>query len=104
MINIEEPEIGKGGCVMKRWYLWFVLAGIQVIGGIINYFDGGQIIAPVIAAGIFGFMGITQFICERNGEKGRKVFRYISIGVLIALVVVILCLLPVMIDILGKIM
>lgn len=89
---------------MKRWYLWFVLAGIQVIGGIINYFDGKQIIASVIAAGLFVFMGVTQFICERKGEKGKKVFRYISIGVIIALVALILCLLPVMIDILGKIM
>ncbi len=87
---------------MKRWYLWFVLAGIQVIGGIINYFDGKTIIGSLIGAGVFGFMGITQFICERNGEKGKKVFRYISIGVLIVAVALILCLLPAMIDILGK--
>ena len=89
---------------MKRWYLWFVLAVGWGIAGIINYFDGKQIIFPVIAVGLFVFTGVTQFICEQKGEKGKKVFRYISIGVIIALVAVILCLLPVMIDILGKIM
>lgn len=89
---------------MKRWYLWFILAGIQVIGGIINYFDGKTIIGSLIGVGIFSFMGITQFICERKGEKGKKIFRYISIGVLIVAVALILCLLPGMIDILGKIM
>ena len=87
---------------MKRWYLWFVLAGIQVIGGIINYFDGKTIIGSLVSAGIFGLMGIIQFICERNGEKGKKVFRYISIGVLVVMVALLLCLLPVAIDKFGK--
>ena len=87
---------------MKRWYLWFVLSGIQVIGGIINYFDGKTIIGSLIGVGIFSFMGITQFICERKGEKGKKVFRYISIGVLIVAVALFVCLLPVAIDKFGK--
>ena len=88
---------------MKRWYLWFVLAGIQVIGGILNYFDGKTMIGSLIGVGLFSFMGITQFLCERKGEKGQKIFRFISIAVCIVAVVALICLLAVAFDHFGKI-
>lgn len=86
----------------NRWYMWFILAGIWVIGGIVNYFNDKTIIGSLVAVGIFSFMGITQFICERQGEKGKKIFRYISIGVLVMAVALFVCLLPAMINILRK--
>ena len=87
---------------MKRWYLWFVLAGIWVIAGIVNYFNDKTIIGSFVAVGIFSFMGIAQILCERNGEKGKKVFRFICIGVTIVLVVALICLLLVAFAHFGK--
>ena len=86
----------------NRWYIWFIQAGIWGIAGIINYFDGKKIIGSLIAVGIFSFMGIAQVICERNGEKGKKVFRFICIASIIVLVVALICLLVVAFDHFGK--
>ena len=77
---------------MKKWYQWFYLAIGFAIGGIVNYFDDRQTIAPVIQVGIAVALGFIQFFCERKGETGKKVFKYISIVMLILLVISLLCL------------
>ena len=79
----------------NKWYHWFLISLCWVIGAIINYFDGKENILMVIGTAFFIAVGITQFVCEKFGEKGKKVFRYIIIGILIFMVVAIICLLPV---------
>ena len=79
----------------NQWYHWFLMAICWVIAGIINYFDGKSIVAAIIGTLLFTALGITQLLCEKHGEKGKKVFRYICIGTLVLLVVAMLCLLPV---------
>ena len=79
----------------SKWYHWFLISLCWVVGGIINYFDGKDNTLMAIGTAVFIALGITQFICEKHGEKGKKVFRYIIIGTLIIMAVAILCLLPV---------
>jgi len=71
---------------MKKWYQWFYLSILFAIGGIINYFDGRQIIAAIVQVSITVVFGFIQFFCDRNGEKGKKVFKYISIAAIILLI------------------
>ena len=77
---------------MKKWYFWLVLALIWVLGGVINYFDRRSITSSIVVASILTFLGLAQLICDQKGEKGKKVFRYLSIGViaLVCLAVLIL--------------
>ena len=64
---------------MKKWYYWWVSSGIWVLAAVINYFDGKSILGSVISASIFLLFGIAQFFCDRHGEKGKMVMRYICI-------------------------
>ena len=77
---------------MKKWYQWFYLAIGFTIGGIVNYFDDRQTIAPVIQVCIAVALGFIQFFCERKGETGKKAFKYISIVTLILLMISLICL------------
>ena len=61
----------------NQWYLWFLMALCWVIGGIINYFDGRSILAAVLQVSVTVFMAVAQLLCERHGEKGKRIFRYI---------------------------
>ena len=72
---------------MKKWYQWFYLSIVFAIGGIINYFDGRQIIAVIVQVSITVVFGFIQFLCDRKGEKGKKVFKYISIAAIILLII-----------------
>ena len=72
---------------MKKWYQWFYLSIVFAIGGIINYFDGRQIIAAIVQVSITVAFGFIQFFCDRKGEKGKKAFRYISIFAIVLLIV-----------------
>lgn len=71
---------------MKKWYQWFYLSLGFAAGGILNYFDGRSITPSLISVGIFLTLAIIQFLCEKKGEKGKKVFKYISVAVIILLV------------------
>ena len=72
---------------MKKWYQWFYLSIVFAIGGIINYFDGRQIIATIVQVSITVVFGFIQFLYDRKGEKGKKVFKYISIAAIILLII-----------------
>lgn len=63
---------------MKKWYLWLVLALVFAIGGVVNYIDGRSVIAQVIQVSISIILAVIQLLCERKGEKGKKVFNYIA--------------------------
>ncbi len=72
---------------MKKWYQWFYLSLGFAVGGIVNYLDGRQIIAAVIQVGITLTLGFIQFLCDKKGEKGKKVFNYISIAAIVLLII-----------------
>ncbi len=72
---------------MKKWYYWFILSAVFAAGGIINYIDKKQIIGQIIQVILTVLLAFLQLICDKNGEKGKRIFRYIGIG-LIALLII----------------
>ena len=76
----------------SKWYHWILISLCWVVGGIVNYFDDRQTIAPVIQVCIAIALGFIQFFCERKGETGKKAFKYISIVTLILLMISLICL------------
>lgn len=72
---------------MKKWYQWFYLSLGFALGGILNYFDGRRITAAVLQVSITLILGIIQFFCDKRGEQGRAVFKYIAVAGIILLVV-----------------
>ncbi len=63
---------------MKKWYQWFYLSLAFLVGGIVNYFAGKRIVAAVMQVCITLILGFIQFLCDQNGDKGKKVFKYID--------------------------
>jgi|LSQX01.2.fsa_nt_gb hypothetical protein len=72
---------------MKVWYQWFYLSLVFAVGGLINYLNGKPIIAAIIQVCITAVLAFIQFFCDKKGEKGKKVFRCISIGVIFFLLI-----------------
>ena len=72
---------------MKKWYQWFYLSLGFAVGGILNYIDGRQMTASVIQVGITLTLAFIQFLCEKKGEKGKKVFNYISMAAIVLLII-----------------
>lgn len=66
----------------NRWYYWLIYAGIWMVAGIANYFEGkgSYHLFQII---VFLALAPCQLICEKYGEKGAKAFRYICIGALL---------------------
>ena len=71
---------------MKRWYQWFYLSLGFAAGGILSYCNGKSITPSLMSVAVFLILGLIQFLCEKKGEKGKKVFKYISVAVIILLV------------------
>lgn len=72
---------------MKKWYLWLVLALIYALSGVLNYLDGKSITGAIVQVSIVTVLAVAQLVCDRNGEKGKRVFKYIAAVVAIVLVV-----------------
>jgi len=72
---------------MKKWYLWFGLALIYAIGGVINYFDGKSITAQIIQVSIVTALAFVQLFCDRKGEKGKKIFNFIALFLSVILLI-----------------
>ena len=70
---------------MKKWYLWLVLALVFAISGIMNYVDGRSVLAQVIQVSITILLAFIQLLCDKKGEKGKKIFNYIAMFLSIAL-------------------
>ena len=86
----KHNEYFKGmGDNMKKWYWWLVLALIFAVCGAINYFNGKGIAGAVIQVIITSVLAVAQFLCDKKGEKGKKVFRYICMA---AIAVIVICL------------
>ena len=72
---------------MKKWYLWFVLSAIFAASGVINYLDGKNIIGQIIQVILTIILAFLQLICDKNGEKGKRIFRNIEIGIIALLMI-----------------
>ena len=72
---------------MKRWYQWFYLSLGFAAAGILNYLDGKRIASAVMQVSIAAILGLIQFLCDKKEEKGKKVFKYLSIAAVILLIV-----------------
>ncbi len=70
----------------NKWYYWLIFALIWIIAGVVNYFDGrdNYFLFQIV---IFLALAPCQYICDKYGEKGKKVFKYICIGVIVLCVV-----------------
>lgn len=77
---------------MKKWYYWLGLAGIWVLGSIMNYFEGRRITSTIIPLAIFLILALCQFICDKHGEKGARIFKYVCIGGVLMCIVFVLVL------------
>lgn len=77
---------------MRKWYLWLLLAGVFAIGGLLNYWEGRSITAAIIQVIVTVLMAVVQYFCDKKGEKGKKVFQYISASVMVLLVIWLLAL------------
>ena len=71
---------------MKKWYLWLVFALIYALSDVLNYLDGKSITGAIVQVSIVTVLAVAQLMCDRNGEKGKMVFKYIAAVVAIVLV------------------
>lgn len=77
---------------MKKWYQWLFLSLGFCVGGALSCLDGRSIVASFIPAIVMALLAIVQFFCEKKGEKGKGVIKYISISAMALLVIWLLCL------------
>ncbi len=72
---------------MKKWYLWLFLTLIFAVCGAISYAGKENITDDVIMVCITSVLAVSQFFCDRNGEKGKKIFRYICIATIVVIII-----------------
>ena len=72
---------------MKAWYQWLYLSLCYAVGGVINYYNNRPIISAIVGVCITAVLAFVQLFCDKKGEKGKKIFRYISFGVIFFLIV-----------------
>ena len=71
---------------MKKWYQWLYLSLIFAVGGVVNYWGNRQITAAIIQVCITAALALTQFLCDKQGEHGKKVFGRICTAAILLLV------------------
>ncbi len=77
---------------MTKWYQWLYLALFCIAEMIVSCFKSFEsknyaAIFMGIMSGLMVVLGIVQFICEKKGEQGIKIFKYIRNIVILLLVV-----------------
>ena len=72
---------------MKRWYQWLYLSLAFAFGGFLNYLNGKQILASVLQVSLTAILALVQFLCDKNGERGKKTFQVISAIIAVLLVI-----------------
>lgn len=81
---------------MYRNWSWALLSGAWVLAAILNIFDRRSSIVigyDILAAVLFAGLGVTQYFCDKKGEKGKKIFNWICIAAAVLIVLSILLLL-----------
>ncbi len=70
---------------MKKWYYWIFPSLGFALGAMWSNLDGTRGATAFIPAIGMAILALIQFFCDRKGEKGKKVFRYISIAAIVLL-------------------
>jgi len=67
---------------VKKWYFWLVLAAVWIPAAVMNRADGrsAAFITNLVQIGLFSLAAFVQLVCEKNGEKGKRFFRFFTIG------------------------
>ncbi len=79
---------------MKEWVRWLVLDICWIVITVMNIVKGQKskkvIIADIAVIGIFTLLVVAQLICDKFGERGRKIMKVLTLitCVLIALMFV----------------
>lgn len=72
---------------MKKWYYWLILTSISLFAAIANYLDDRNFFTNVLQILIFLILAVSQYFCDKNGEKGKRFFKYICVGMIIFCVI-----------------
>lgn len=72
---------------MKKWYQWLFLSLGFSVGGGLNCLNGRECLASFIPAIVTILLAMIQFFCDKKGDAGKCVFRYISICMIVVLAV-----------------
>ena len=67
---------------MKKWWQWFLLTLVWLTTALLNL--RAQRSMAVIGyhlgiAGFFALLAIVQYVCDRRGEKGKRIFNRIAL-------------------------
>ena len=70
---------------MRKWYYWLVFAAIWIPSAAMNFSRerSAGAAANIVQIVLFSVLGVAQLVCEKHGEKGKKAFKYISIGAVV---------------------
>ena len=72
-----------GKIAVKKWYFWLVLAAVWIPSAVMNRADGRRsaaFITNLVQIGLFSLAALVQLVCEKKGEKGKRFFRFFTIG------------------------
>lgn len=67
---------------MFKWQLWMLLALVGLVTGVMNFFAGNGFLVNALQFVLFSILGVSQFFCEKKGEEGKRIMRWIYIGML----------------------
>ena len=68
---------------MKEWVRWLVLDICWIVITVMNIVKGQKskkvIIADIAIIGVFTLLVIAQLLCDKHGERGRKIMKALTI-------------------------
>lgn len=68
---------------MKEWVRWLVLDICWIVITVMNIVKGQKsknvIIADIAVIGVFTLLVVAQLICDKHGERGRKIMKALTI-------------------------
>ena len=76
---------------MRKSWWWFVLSGVWIFTTVLNILDNRSSIVigfNVFSVILFTLLGITQYLCDKKGEQGKRIFNWICAGASAILVLI----------------
>ena len=83
---------------MKKWWQWFLLTLVWLATALLNlraHRSTAVIGYNLGIAGFFAVLAVVQYVCDRHGEKGKRIFNriaFLSTLLLVLAAVLIICL------------
>lgn len=79
--------------MMKKWIVWFILAGIWVLAAILNALEQRNVWYGIVAAAVFAMLGAAQYLCDEKGIITKKSMNILCAAVMVAAVAAVVILL-----------